>query len=569
MYQELISKINPKPKFNLTWYHGEDLYSEGAVEDLLLQMIAENEPEDYGKTISEHFNWSTFYHLSHIRKNILNWYEFKKDADVLEIGCGMGAITSVLCDKCRQVTAVELSKKRATAALLRCRERENLEIIVGNLNDISFDKQFDYITLIGVLEYQGSYTKTENPYRDFLQNIRKLLKPDGKLLIAIENKYGLKYWCGAREDHTGIPFDGINQYLFGGKRARTFSRKELEELIRESGFANSFFYYPLPDYKLPTVIYTDECLPENSKLHDMCCYYAPDNATVVIDEAGVYKDIIDNGVFSFFANSFLVECSNGKEADSRIVFARISNERRTQYHIATRIWGGAEKRVDKLPLNSDTRPHIVQIQKNMTELKARGLQVCESAMEGNALICEYCEGITAEDYFVRCCREHREAEALEILDRWYEQILRSSEEADWKANILYGMRQSVSLDQEKYGPILKTGYLDLILSNAFYTEKREFRWIDQEWILDNVPAKFILYRGLQVMYVSFPELDGLLPIQTLADRYRLTQIWTELQETEHLFAGAVLDTLHMNAKRALLGDVQKQMVANTQKLLGM
>lgn len=102
-------------------------------------------------------------------KNILNWYDFNKESDALEIGCGLGAVTSVLCGKCKTVTAVELSKRRATAAWLRCREKENLEIIVGNLNDIQFEKKFDYITLIGVLEYQGSYTNSENPYKDFLK----------------------------------------------------------------------------------------------------------------------------------------------------------------------------------------------------------------------------------------------------------------------------------------------------------------------------------------------------------------------------------------------------------------
>ena len=93
----------------------------------------------------------------------------KKDSDVLEIGCGMGAVTSVLCDNCKTVTAVELSKRRATATLLRCREKENLEIIVGNLNDIQFDKKFDYITLIGVFEYQGCYTDSDNPYKVFFK----------------------------------------------------------------------------------------------------------------------------------------------------------------------------------------------------------------------------------------------------------------------------------------------------------------------------------------------------------------------------------------------------------------
>ena len=145
---------------------------------------------------------------------------------------------------------MELSKRRATATLLRCRERENLEIIVGNLNDICFDKKFDYITLIGVLEYQGQYTDTEHPFTDFLKEIKGLLKPEGKLLIAIENKYGLKYWCGAGEDHTGVPFDSINQYRIGNKNARTFSREELDGLIKESGFRSTYFYYPMPDYKL-------------------------------------------------------------------------------------------------------------------------------------------------------------------------------------------------------------------------------------------------------------------------------------------------------------------------------
>ena len=91
---------------------------------------------------------------------------------MLEIGCGFGALTGLLCDKCKSVTVVELSQRRAMGTLLRCRERENLEIMVGNLNDIEFSKKYDYITLIGVLEYQGRFTDSDNPYRDFLTKIK-------------------------------------------------------------------------------------------------------------------------------------------------------------------------------------------------------------------------------------------------------------------------------------------------------------------------------------------------------------------------------------------------------------
>ena len=158
----------------------------------------------------------------------------------MEIGCGMGAITNVLCDECKDVTAVELSRKRATATLLRCREKENLEIIVGNLNDIEFEKKFDYINFIDCCGTDslgrarnmadGRFQST-NPYMDFLVKIKQLLKPDGKLLVAIENQYGLKYWCGMPEDHVGIPFEGINQYRDVERGVRTFSKTALDTLI--------------------------------------------------------------------------------------------------------------------------------------------------------------------------------------------------------------------------------------------------------------------------------------------------------------------------------------------------
>ena len=57
--------------------------------------------------------------------------------------------------------------------------------------------------MIGVFEYGESYIRSENPYVDFLRIISKHLKPDGKIILAIENRLGLKYWAGCTEDHFG------------------------------------------------------------------------------------------------------------------------------------------------------------------------------------------------------------------------------------------------------------------------------------------------------------------------------------------------------------------------------
>lgn len=563
-YEELIEKMNPKPIFNLSYYKDEDQYSEGAVEDLMIELIAENAPEDYVKAIAEHFHWSTYYHLTHTRTNILNWYPFERESHVLEIGCGLGAITNMLCDRCERVTAVELSKRRAAAALLRCREQENLEIIVGNLNDIAFEEKFDYITLIGVLEYQGSYTNTAHPYVDFLKKIKGLLKPEGKLLIAIENQYGIKYWCGAREDHTGVPFDGINQYRLGGKNGKTFSKKSLEHMIRESGFLNSFFYYPMPDYKLPSVIYSQAYLPEDGNMHNMKCYYAPDKKTLIADEASLYEDIIQNGAFEFMANSFLVECSDATDI-GKITFALLNDMRLKAYRMGTRFT--KENKVEKFLLTNESGDvHIQQIIENEKQMAHAGLDVLQSERYDGKLAVDYLLAPLAEKIFVDACRAGEKEQAWNMLKLLWEEIMQSSEQVEGEKNLMYTLGVA-TVEIEKYGPILRRGFLDMILRNAVW-EKDRFHWFDQEWMLENVPAKFVFYRALAEVYKSYPDIDKELPFAEVAEVYGISTILKELKQLEELFGMSILDADAYQEKMAFCNPKQEGFVENIEKIIG-
>lgn len=296
-------------KVNYDFYTGKDEYCDGEIEKDIIKHLKEHGEDGYKKIFEKDYRWPVFYHITPIRKNIINWYPFKSDSDILEIGSGMGAITGALCDRAKSVTAVELSKQRASAIEERCREKENLEIIVGNFNDIKFNKKFDYITLIGVLEYASLYTNTKEPFNDFLKYIKNLLKDDGKLLIAIENQFGMKYFSGAAEDHTGRTYDGILGYE-NKKGIRTFGKKELKELLRQNGFQYTKFYYPMPDYKLPNIIFSDDYLPTEESIKKYTPYLSEENSEVIFDEKKAFKDIIKNNQFDFFANSFFVEASN-------------------------------------------------------------------------------------------------------------------------------------------------------------------------------------------------------------------------------------------------------------------
>lgn len=290
---------------NYDFYSGEDLYSDGEVENLLLE-IAKNKPEsEFDKIIFESKSWPVLYHLSNLRANIIDWLPIDKQDNVLEIGAGCGAITWNLARKANYVSCVELSKKRSLINAYRNREFGNIEILVGNFESIEKNiEAFDYITLIGVFEYCKSFIAKMNPYENFLLMLKKHLKKNAKIVIAIENKFGMKYWAGCKEDHTDKYFEGLEGYTTTDS-VRTFSKSELENLFKSVGFDKYKFYYPYPDYKFPTVIYSDKYLPKSGQLNNNLINLDNDRL-VLFDESKVFDCVIKENVFPLFANSYLV-----------------------------------------------------------------------------------------------------------------------------------------------------------------------------------------------------------------------------------------------------------------------
>lgn len=187
----------------------------------------------------------------------------------------------------------------------RHRNLDNIEIMVGNFQNINIEKKYDVITLIGVLEYGYHYIDSDTPYEDFVKKISECLKPNGKLYIAIENKLGMKYFAGYHEDHLGKPFVGIEGYEKSDK-VKTFSYSQLKKLVIENGFGKTKFYYPFPDYKLPTVIYSDENI-SNVKIDFASQSNFDMDVKQYFDPLKALQSLEGTDEVKIFANSFLVE----------------------------------------------------------------------------------------------------------------------------------------------------------------------------------------------------------------------------------------------------------------------
>ena len=344
---------------NFKHYSGVDLYSDGAIENDLLEIVKKYKKEEYPQVIEERGNWPILYHLSEQRANIVEWIPMAKNAKVLEVGSGCGAITGMLAQKAGEVVACDLSRRRSEINATRNQDCDNVTIHIGNFRDVEPDlpKDFDYIFLIGVFEYAQGYIGTENPYEKFLRMMKRHLKKDGRIVIAIENRMGLKYLAGCAEDHLGTYFSGIEGYNEDSV-AKTFTRNGLINIFKKCGMNDYHFYYPYPDYKLMTLLHSDYYLPGFGELQDNVRNYDRDRM-VLFNEKHAYEELVRDGMYPDFANSFEVILGPGFDT----IYSKYSNDRVDEFKIRTdiAISRSGRKIIKKFPLTEAAREHVFGI----------------------------------------------------------------------------------------------------------------------------------------------------------------------------------------------------------------
>lgn len=288
-------------------------YNDGDVhENYILDVVKNaNDCSVLSNELANHIiDWPSQYHLTPKRANLLRPFSEKfKGKRVLEIGCGCGAITRFVAECGAELISVEGSKRRAAITRQRCKDLNNVTVICSSSQNLPDIGDFDYILLIGVLEYAQCFLGNDGQ-AILLKSCKARLKSTGSLFIAIENQLGLKYLAGANEDHLGIPMVGVNDaYHKGG--VRTFGRDELKSIIQDSGFKKIEEFLPFPDYKLPSLLITPVGHEKYSNtlyplISETCFKEAqrPKSYTFSLEQAS--KLIWKNNLGADLSNSFLM-----------------------------------------------------------------------------------------------------------------------------------------------------------------------------------------------------------------------------------------------------------------------
>lgn len=294
-------------------------------------------------------------------------------------------------------------------------------------------------------------------------------------------------------------FDGINDYL-GSNNIRTFSRKELSSLLENSGFGSYCFYYPFPDYKLPTSVYSDEYQPKVGDLRENAFNYS----SVWIsnfDQDTVWDQVCLDGMFTYFSNSFLVITS---EKSTTNLFVKYNPSRKSKYNVITSIKEeNAIRYVKKTACSKAANAHLSQLpQKQKEWSKNQHSFICNAGEFKDGSYQErYLDGLRLDEKILM--KTHSPKDIIDVLKQIVSNYFtpKEYELTDFvMSEDFIDIFGQVNFEDEKS---LRVTNIDLTLSNLICKDDKIYA-IDCEWIFDfAIPYKYVIWRMIRYFYFQY------------------------------------------------------------------
>jgi hypothetical protein len=219
----------------------------------------------------------------------LELLELRGDEVCIDYGCMWGALTVPLAKRCKSVISVDqtLESLQFLQTRLNDEKLKNVTIINHNLRtfpELSNEAKVDVAVVNGVLEWvpeigpvelkkfygkreKRNYNRSYNPKEvqiEFLKKIRSNLKSNGKLYLAIENRYDFKMFLGIKDPHSNLHLTTvlpkkianlISKLVLGRPYVNwIYSKDELIQLLEDAGYSEVQLSIAFPDYRFPDYI---------------------------------------------------------------------------------------------------------------------------------------------------------------------------------------------------------------------------------------------------------------------------------------------------------------------------
>lgn len=427
--------------------------------------------------------------LASIRANVLNWYPFKYQGSILEVGTLYKQVTQMLQEKCEEVVSIKNIKEK---------------------NDKT-NKKFDYVLL-------NSVEEQEEKLHDIIKYAKSKVKLDGTILLVTDNKLGLQRSNYNRKEN--------------GKNYVT--KKEIESIVlNETKFKNVKFYYPLPNYKIPNVIFTDKHLPSRESIQrDLTIY--DENEILTLEERRSFIKLVDEEkeLFGIFANSYIVEISN--KSDNEIELISFGNSRKEKYRMKTIM---KKDFVEKYPVNPKDTNHLQEIKTNIEILKKSKINLLDESENDFIRSKVVREVKTCDKVLIELAKNKKYDELVEKIKKFFKEISNKLEENKEISNTIFE-KYNIEINEEQKSKLhfVKNCIYDLIFQNAFYLNN-EFYFYDQEWREENAPYEFIIFRAINYLANSSKYIDRNL----LYEKMKIKEYVKSFEKLEQILQNEIVD----------------------------
>lgn len=147
-------------------------------------------------------------------------------ADVLEVGCGTGEMTSALLEVAKSVTVIEPAERYFEQALNRF--GSHISLHKEFVEDFKSNKKFDTILLAGLLHHLPDPCSV-------LRSLKAFLRPDGKVIVTVPHAFSLHRRLGVRAGLLKKESDDTERNkLF--RHQHKFDKDTLRKCLTDSGY---------------------------------------------------------------------------------------------------------------------------------------------------------------------------------------------------------------------------------------------------------------------------------------------------------------------------------------------
>lgn len=375
--------------------------------------------------------------------------------------------------------------------------------------------KYEYVVAVEALE------KVQQPGK-LLAALKEYTAASGRLILGMNNRMGLRYFCGDRDPYTERSFDGIENYRRAYSKAedvfqgRMYDKAQIKQMLQAAGWNMFQFFSVLPDLKNASHIFAEDYIPKE----DLCnrlftAYNYPD--TVFLEEKTLYQQFIDNQMFPQVANAYFIECSLG-EPLCGISHVTSSLDRGREDAMLTIVH--KHGKVIKRAAYPEGRKRLKELISNNRRLEAGGIEVVSAVLNRDSYEMPFIDAEVGQKYLKRLLVSDKER-FIQEMDHFRDLILQSSE--------------VIEPDQgDGNGAVLKYGFYDMVPLNSFYI-KDKFVFFDQEFCRESYPANAMIWRMVSSFYSGVIETKGVIQMDYFLERYDLKRYLAKWENLDREF----------------------------------